>query len=126
MIKKILIIEDNDAYRNMLKTALEKEDFVIDEAENGRIGCDMCYQNTYDLVIMDLFLPEKDGIQSIYELKEEFSSDIKIIAISGISKDGIDFVFNQSLDNGADATLKKPFKISKLIKTIETLQKTTS
>ena len=81
MIKRILIIEDNEAYRRMLKTALEQEGYEVGEAENGIIGCEKCYQDSYDLVIMDLFLPEKDGVQSIHELKEDFSADIKIIAI---------------------------------------------
>ncbi len=122
MIKRILIIEDIKAYREMLKTALEQKGYEVNEAENGITGCEECYKDSYDLVIMDLFLPEKDGVQSIHELKEDFSSDIKIIAMSGACSAGrTDFVLNQSKNHGADAILKKPFKIKELLTIIESM-----
>ena len=124
MIKQILIIEDNQAYRKMLKIALKDAGYEVAEAENGKIGCEKCYQNSYDLVIMDLFLPEKDGVQAIHELKEEFSSNIKIIAMSGASSGGqTDFVLNQSKGHGADAILKKPFKLKELLDVVKNLDK---
>ncbi len=121
MIKRILIIEDNEAYREMLKTVLEQEGYEVREADNGKDGCDICFKEKFDLVIMDLFLPEKDGVQSIHELKEEFSGKMKIIAISGACySDGrTQFVLNQSKEHGADAILKKPFKMKVLVDLIK-------
>jgi two-component system, OmpR family, response regulator ResD len=122
-MKRILIIEDNESYRKMLKIYLEKEGYEVHEADNGKSGSKKCFENKFDLVIMDLFLPEKDGVQAIHELKEFFLSKIKIIAMSGaaVSSGRTEFVLNQSEQHGADALLTKPFEIKELLDTIEKL-----
>ena len=71
---------------------------------------------------MDLVLPEKDGIESIHRLREEFC-EVKIIAVSGImSPDGKKLsLLDRALDHGADFAMKKPIKINELLANIETL-----
>ncbi len=120
---KILIVDDNDSFRNILRIRLEKEGYDVYESDNGADVCRKCAEIPCRLVIMDLFLPEKDGVQTIHELKEEFSSDIKIIAISGaaLSEGTTKFVLDKSSQQGADVTLKKPFKLDILVQYIETL-----
>jgi DNA-binding response OmpR family regulator len=121
-MKKILIIEDDHSYRKMLVKILKNEGYEIDEASDGSIGCDMCQKKSYDLVITDLFLPGLDGVQTTHLLKEEFSSEIKIIAISGgCSDDGLKEVLSLSKDHGADMTLKKPFNLDDLVKAVHEL-----
>ena len=121
-MKKILIIEDNSSYRKMLVSILKKEGYEVDEASDGRMGCDMCLEKSYDLVITDLFLPEQDGVQTTHILKKEFSSEIKIIAISGGCSEGrLKHVLNLSKDHGADMTFQKPFNLDDLVKSVNDL-----
>ena len=119
-MKKILIIEDDPIFRNMLIKALKNEKYEIDEASDGRTGCDMCFKKTYDLVITDLFLPGQDGVHTTHILKEEFSSSIKIIAISGGYSDGrLKKVLSLSKIHGADITFKKPFDLNDFVKAVQ-------
>ena len=121
-MKKILIIEDDPGYRKMLKTVLLKEGYAIDEAQDGKTGCEMCLKKHYDLVITDIFLPEQDGVQITHILKEELSSDIKIIAISGGCSGGrLKEVLAMSERHGADITFQKPFDIHDLVKSVKDL-----
>jgi DNA-binding response OmpR family regulator len=120
-MKRILIVDDNDSFRKMLKVALEKTEYEIEEACNGKMGCELYFQKPFELIVMDLFLPEKDGIQAIHEIKEE-CTDVKIIAISGVSSEGrTSFLLNRAHEYGADIEMKKPIKIKELLININNL-----
>jgi DNA-binding response OmpR family regulator len=120
-MKRILIIDDNSSFRKMLKVALKKDDYEIEEASDAVIGCDLYFQNLHDLIIMDLFLPEKDGIQAIHEIKEE-CTDVKIIAVSGASSVGrTNILLDRAHEHGADIEMKKPVKIKELLSNVEKL-----
>ena len=121
-MKRILIIEDDPAYRKMLVKVLKNEDYEIDEASDGNTGCEMCLKKHYDLVITDLFLPGQDGVQTVHILKQDFSSSIKIIAISGGCSDGrLKDVLTLSKDHGADIAFQKPFNLDDLVKAVHDL-----
>jgi len=120
-MKRILLIDDNRPFRKMLKIGLEKADYEIEEASDGKIGCDLYFKGYYDLIIMDLFLPEKDGIQAIHEIREG-GTGVKIIAISGVSSDGrTNFLLDRAHEYGADIEMKKPIKIKELVRNIKDL-----
>lgn len=116
-MKRILIIEDDQSFRRMLKSVLIEEGFEISEASNGNQGIAEYKENPCDLVITDLFMPEKDGLDTIHELKVCYPS-LKIIAISGGGIRG-DFRVGDALkmakDLGVDAVLKKPFNTQQLV-----------
>ena len=81
-MSRILIIEDDEHVRGMLRKMLERIGYDVFDAPDGKEGLDF-YRNTpVDLVITDILMPEKEGIQTIMELRREFP-DVKIIAISG-------------------------------------------
>ena len=122
-MKQILIIDDNEDYRKMLKLLFEKEGFYVDEADNGIRGCEMCFKKIYDIVLVDLILPGKDGVKVINVLKEEFSDSIKIIAISGaaVSTCLSEYVFIKSSEYGADCTYKKTDNLKILLNKIKSL-----
>ena len=61
--KKILIVEDNDMYRNMLVTVLRTAEFDVEEASDGLAALDKIKGNHYDCVLMDLFMPKLDGFK---------------------------------------------------------------
>ncbi|HLC15607.1 MAG TPA: response regulator [Thermodesulfovibrionia bacterium] len=84
---KILIIEDEDHIRTLLGTMLEQEGYEVLTAQNGKEGIKVFHSNQIDLIITDIFMPEKEGLETITELKKEFP-DVKIIAISGGGQKG--------------------------------------
>lgn len=80
-VHRILIAEDDDINRLYLKTFLGRQGFIIDEAENGLIAVDMCKANPYDLVLMDVSMPQMDGIQATAEIRQ-FAPKLPIIAVT--------------------------------------------
>ncbi|MEC3421052.1 DNA-binding response regulator ResD, partial [Bacillus cereus] len=60
---RILIVDDEDRIRRLLKMYLEREQYTIEEADNGDTALEMALQNDYDLILLDLMMPGKDGIE---------------------------------------------------------------
>ncbi len=79
---KILIIDDEPSIRKMLKKLLEKKSYQVWEANDGKQGIASYEEHNHDLIITDLIMPEKEGLETIRELKK-LNSDVQIIAISG-------------------------------------------
>lgn len=115
-MKRILVIEDDDAHRHMLTAALKGAHYEIREAPDGEKGCELYRQNPCDLIITDIFMPEKEGLEVILDLKAEFP-EVKIMAISGggyKSNFLADEILNIAKDLGADTVMSKPIKIQAL------------
>ncbi|CDH46864.1 MAG: response regulator [Candidatus Competibacteraceae bacterium] len=116
---KILIIEDDDPFREMLAEMLDQVGHQVEMAANGILGMERFRSGEPDLVITDILMPEKDGIETIIEMKRERDS-IKIIAMSG-GRRAITPQFN--LDSaaliGVQQTLTKPFTRQQLLQAIE-------
>src|SRR5712671_5182515 len=68
----ILLIDDDDDFRTMLRTALEQDGYVVEEARNGREGSQRYRTASADLVIIDLLMPEQEGLETIQALRQEF------------------------------------------------------
>lgn len=111
-MSRILIIDDEIVIRKVLRRVLEGAGHEVIDAENGLVGIDLFRQHRPDLVITDLIMQVKGGLETITELRREFP-EVKIIAISGGSMDA-----GKSLtiarQKGAQATLRKPFSIAEL------------
>jgi DNA-binding response OmpR family regulator len=120
-MKIILVIDDDQDVRSCIRNILEHSGYSVLEAENGKVGIDICRHNPVDLVIVDLFMPEKEGIETIIELRKEYA-DLKILAISGgIPGYGPDHFLHISQKLGADGTLDKPFNMQQLLSKVENL-----
>ncbi len=108
---RLLIIEDNVTILDYMKIELEKKGFCVDIAITGGVGEEKAYINEYDLILLDLKLPDKDGNQIVKYLRDENIST-PIIIISGCyDTENILSCFNL----GADDYIKKPFQIEELI-----------
>jgi DNA-binding response OmpR family regulator len=120
----ILIIEDDDQVRSMLRGALEREGYLVEEAGDGRQGLIRYRAVPTDLVITNILMPEQEGLETIRALRQEFPA-VKIIAISGGGQRGtLDFlVIAQRL--GAQRTLRKPFDLHELRHTVRELLQST-
>jgi len=110
---KILVIDDDLQVRHLMVLALNNAGHQTFSAENGAEGIKAYRANPADLVITDLIMPEKEGIETIIELRREFPA-VKIIAISGGGRQsGRDFL-PVARKLGAQRTLQKPFTIDEL------------
>lgn len=107
---KILIVEDEKNIRNLVKTILKANDYQVFDATNGSTGKIMFYSHCPDLIILDLGLPDIDGIQFIKEIRQE--SQTPIIVLSARHKEG-DKV--SALDMGANDYVTKPFGMEELL-----------
>jgi DNA-binding NtrC family response regulator len=115
---KILIIDDDASIRALLMAILDEENHELREANDGRKGLRMFQEEAADLVITDVLMPEKDGVELIMELKE-IDPDAKIIAMSGGGR-GLDATFNLRMaqDFGAQRLMVKPFSASEALNAI--------
>ncbi len=83
---KVLVIDDDEAMRGYLRMVLQKEGYEVAEAADGHEGLAACRADPPDLVITDLVMPNKGGLETIGELKRDFPQ-VRIIAISGFGND---------------------------------------
>lgn len=113
----ILVIEDDEPYRNMLGAALECEGYRVTLAENGRLGVLAFENDPADLVLTDVVMPEQEGIETIMDLKRKYP-DLKIIAMSGGVTHSETYL-KICRQIGAHATLSKPFSLDKLNSTLK-------
>jgi signal transduction histidine kinase/CheY-like chemotaxis protein/HPt (histidine-containing phosphotransfer) domain-containing protein len=114
----ILLCEDNVLNQKLVKNVIYNFGFELDIAENGEIGIDLLSKNKYDLVLMDLQMPVKDGYQTTEYIRNEMNLNIPIIAMTAHS-----LVGEQQLcfDVGMDAYVPKPFKQPVLLEAIKTV-----
>jgi DNA-binding response OmpR family regulator len=113
---RILLIEDNDPVRALLRENLELEGHAVIEARDGQEGLDLFRQAGADLVITDIVMPEKEGLAVLMELRNAHPP-VNVIAISG---GGRDYLATGGL-LGAAKVLLKPFPIAVLIAAIDEL-----
>jgi DNA-binding NtrC family response regulator len=114
---KILIIEDDDSFRNVLVQMLSKAGFDVRQAGDGNQALEVCAQFEPDLVLTDIIMPDKEGLETIQELLH-ICPGLKIIAMSGGGKFGPDSYLPLAQKLGAKASLQKPFMREELINTI--------
>ena len=117
-MRRILIIDDEADVREMLKVGFEEAGFEVMVASDGVSGLECYKQQTADLVITDILMPERDGLDLIQTLRVHDPS-VKIIAISGKGKSGdLDFLLEAELF-GAVRTLAKPFSWEEIFLTAQ-------
>ncbi|MCJ7580447.1 MAG: response regulator transcription factor [Candidatus Aminicenantes bacterium] len=122
-MKKILIIEDDDALRATLTTALEVENFVVLSANDGEKGFSLACQEKIDLIALDLVLPLKTGLEVCKELRKK-NILTPIIMMTGQKQEELDKVLG--LEIGADDYLLKPFGIKEFLARVNAILRRTS
>jgi DNA-binding NtrC family response regulator len=113
----ILVIEDDDSFRNVLVQMLEKAGYQVLSAENGNLALKHCSESNPDLVLTDIIMPDKEGLETIQELLN-LCPNLKIIAMSGGGKFGPNSYLPLAAKLGAKRTLQKPFMRDELLSTI--------
>ena len=119
---KILIIEDDIKIINFLKKGLEEECYVVDYSTNGDEGLYLATVNNYDLILLDIMLPIKDGFEVCKNIR---ASNITTPIIMLTAKDSIEDKI-KGLDIGANDYLAKPFSFAELLARIRVQLRTTT
>jgi CheY-like chemotaxis protein len=116
----VVIIDDDPMVRETIQNILESVDYSVLTAKNGDEGLTLCEEHAPDVVITDIMMPEKDGIETISHLKLT-NPDLSILAISGGGL-GMRVPVLEIADNlGADRVLSKPFNNQVLLDTVAEL-----
>lgn len=101
---RILIVDDEDRIRRLLKMYLEREQYTIEEADNGDTALEMALQNDYDLILLDLMMPGKDGIEVCKGVREKKATPIIMLTAKGEEVNRV-----QGFEVGTDDYIVKPF-----------------
>lgn len=114
---RILIVEDSTRLQRTLATALRRSNYVVDVASDGEEGLWLADTQPYDLVVLDIMLPKRDGLSVLTELRRR-GRDVHVLLLT--ARDTVaDRV--QGLRTGADDYLVKPFALDELLARIEAL-----
>ncbi len=116
---KLLIIDDEKQISSFLQTNLEAINFVVDSAQNGKDGLALAMENIYDLIILDLSLPDINGQEICKELRASgLMTKILILSASSQTNNKVEL-----LNFGADDYMTKPFSLEELIARIKALSR---
>jgi len=119
---KILVIEDEKNVAGFIKRGLEKEEYTVVVAHDGAEGLNQALTGDYTIVILDLTLPQKDGLTLLRELREAGSQvPVLILSARGTTEDIV-----SGLDAGSDGYLPKPFEFAELLARVKVLLRRSS
>ncbi len=116
---RILIIDDDGLFREMARTALVKGGFEVAESPDGKAGVEAFRKSKFDLVIVDMYMPGQDGIDTIFEM-DAASKGIPVIAVTGGHSMGTD-TLRLAESAGADKTMEKDFTPEQLVEAVRGL-----
>jgi len=106
----VLVIEDEAQIRRLLRVCLERNDYQVVEASTGEAGIDGAIQHQPDLIMLDLGLPDLDGLSVLKRIREWSKVPILILSVRGREEDKIN-----ALDSGANDYITKPFSTGELL-----------
>jgi CheY-like chemotaxis protein len=109
----ILLVDDEEPFRRVIKQVLSIAGYDVVEAANGVEAVHQFYEKPADMIITDIIMPEKEGLETIIELKKAHP-EVKLIAMSGGGWYGTDIDFDMAKKLGA-RTLDKPFELQELL-----------
>ncbi len=115
---KILVVDDEELIRNVIKEYLTIEEYTVEEAENGLEAIEKAKANDYDLIIMDIMMPKMDGYQACKEIKK--IKNVPFIMLSARSEEYDKLI---GFDLGIDDYVTKPFSPKELVARIKAILK---
>ncbi|NRA64482.1 MAG: response regulator transcription factor [Pseudobacteriovorax sp.] len=114
---RILVVEDDQALSSLLVRALREESYAVDLAQDGQEAEWLAYENPYDIIILDIMLPIKDGVTVLKNLRD---GGIQSPVLFLTAKDSTDDVI-KGLDQGGDDYITKPFSLDELLARVRAL-----
>jgi two-component system response regulator ResD len=118
---RILVVDDEERIRRLLKMYLEKEDYTIDEAADGESALSKAVDNDYDLILLDLMLPGMDGIEVCAKLRQYKATPVIMLTAKGEEGNRV-----QGFEAGADDYVVKPFSPREVIYRVKAILRRSS
>ena len=115
---RLLIVDDEELIRSVIKEYAELENYEVDEAADGNEAIEKCENNNYDLIVMDIMMPKVDGYQAVKTIKKEKNIPILMLSARGEEYDKL-----LGFDLGIDDYLQKPFSTRELMARIKAILK---
>ena len=115
--KRVLVVDDDAALRGTVRRALVGAGFVVEEAENGKAALEACRLRPPDLVILDIIMPEQEGLETIRQLRSG-GTRVPIIAVSGGGIGSAEDYLDAARALGASRSLRKPFALGDLVSAV--------
>jgi DNA-binding response OmpR family regulator len=119
-MSRVLIIENDEDLRDMLVAFFEMAGYAVSEAIDGKMGLARLSVDPCDLVVTDIIIPEKEGLETIKELHRDFPT-LKVIAISGSGQFQPEHCLKAARILGADRILVKPFRRKEILEAAQEL-----
>lgn len=119
--QRILVVDDEERIRRLLRMYLEKEGFSIEEAENGELALALALQQDYDLILLDVMLPGMDGIEVCSRIRQVKATPILMLTAKGEEANRV-----QGFESGADDYVVKPFSPREIIYRVKAILRRSS
>lgn len=119
---RILLAEDEEQLARVLKMAMTSSGYTVDAVDNGQKAVDLPKENAYDVIILDIMMPVKDGITALKEIRES-GNQTYVIMLTAMAE--VDDRVN-GLDSGADDYITKPFSLKELLARLRSLERRTT
>ncbi|UTR09578.1 response regulator transcription factor [Evansella sp. LMS18] len=113
---KILVVDDEERIRRLLKMYLEREEYEVDDAENGEKALEMALDTDYDLIVLDLMMPGIDGIEVCEEIRKHKATPIIMLTAKGEEANRV-----QGFEAGTDDYIVKPFSPREVVLRVKAL-----
>lgn len=115
---KLLVVDDEELIRNVIKEYAKIENYEVDEASDGNEAVEKALENDYDVIIMDIMMPKRDGFSAIKEIKHEKDTSVIVLSARTMEEDKLN-----GFDLGIDDYVIKPFSPKELIARIKAVTK---
>ena len=119
----VLIVDDEALLRGALRRVVERAGYRVHEASDGNEAVRLCESQAIDVVLLDIFMPEKEGFETIRELRKN-RPEVKIIAMSGGGRYGFIDVLEAAKKFGAHCAFQKPLPLPELVATLREMMPT--
>ncbi|MFV8829354.1 response regulator transcription factor [Alkalihalobacterium sp. APHAB7] len=118
---KILVVDDEERIRRLLKMYLERENYEVEDAENGEQALEMALNEDYDLILLDIMMPGIDGIEVCQELRKTKATPIIMLTAKGEEANRV-----QGFEVGTDDYIVKPFSPREVVLRVKALLRRSS
>ncbi len=117
---RILVIDDQDSIRRVVRRALEQDGHEVFDASDGELGMEILESHSFDVVITDIFMPGQDGIVTLRQVRKRFP-EVKVIVISGGDSTGMMDLRQDAELLGAVTSLQKPFNAREIMDVVRSV-----
>ncbi|MFG6114477.1 response regulator transcription factor [Halobacillus sp. MO56] len=118
---KVLVVDDEERIRRLIRMYLERENFDVEEAEDGDEALEKALTNDYDVILLDIMMPGKDGIEVCKDLREKKATPVLMLTAKGEESNRV-----QGFEVGADDYIVKPFSPREVVLRVKAILRRSS